>query len=133
MPDLPSDDVVLELGERLARLCTAHAGGQLADIVAEADAEDLFGDLIGHVLAGDLEPQHLLALLNHFDDMLAVEGLHGLTQPNRQWQALPGLTPQRTESAWICPLRRCVRAETTATPLPCALAGTAMSRVSLAP
>jgi hypothetical protein len=116
-----SDGRLIELAERLERVCLAHGrGGELRGLLEEAGEETLL-DEIGAVLAQDEFRADCLAdLLDAVDGALSAQGVHGLTRPNREWRELPGVTAAAPQvEAWFCPVARCTRAEEA--PAGCAL------------
>ncbi|MGW0486063.1 hypothetical protein [Nonomuraea sp. NPDC003214] len=126
-----SPEVLAELAERLERLCREHGrGGQLAGMLADAGVEDLLDQLTTQVVADPQEPGRTRELLDAVDEVLAEQGVHALTRPNREWRPLPGVRPGQPElTAYVCPVRCCTRSSPEAGS--CALSGKPLEALRL--
>ncbi|MEV5516364.1 hypothetical protein AB0L50_26245 [Streptomyces flaveolus] len=116
-----SDGQLIELAERLERVCLAHGrGGDLRGLLEEAGKETLLEELSAVLAQNEFHTDRLAALLDAVDEALSTQGVHGLTRPNREWRELPGVKPAVPQiEAWFCPVARCTRAEKT--PADCTL------------
>lgn len=128
---LLSDDELVELAERVERLCREHSrDGQLRGLLEEDGAEALLDEAMALVTAADFTPARMREVLDEIERVLAAQGVHGLTRPNREWTPLPGVRPQEAAvTARICPLGRCTRAAVGAER--CALGGRDLEPVPL--
>jgi hypothetical protein len=129
----PEDDPVsAELAERVERLCREYGrNGGLTDLLEEAGAEELLDTFTTLLTQDGTDPERLSATLDAIDEALASVGLHGLTRPNRSWSPLPGVRRGVPEVfCYVCPLRRCDRAEPHEAR--CSLAERPLQRVRLA-
>ncbi|MFI0976243.1 hypothetical protein ACH4SP_04335 [Streptomyces sp. NPDC021093] len=126
-------DALVELAERVGRLCREHArNGQLLGLLEAAGREDLMETVTGLLAAPEHAPDLMSRTLDAVERVLAEQGVHGLTRPNREWARLPGVTA-RTEPVvvHVCPANRCTRAEQA--PAHCSLTNQALEPVTLSP
>ncbi|MFJ3714330.1 hypothetical protein [Streptomyces sp. NPDC090057] len=90
-------------------------------------------DTVTDVLtASEYAPNRMSQILDTVEHVLAEQGVHGLTRPNREWRPLPGVTT-RTEPIMVhvCPTGRCTRSEPT--PARCSLTNQPLESVPLSP
>jgi len=119
------------LAERVGRFCREFSrDGQLAELMAEAGAEDLLTEAVTLATTRTAGPAALTAALDAVEEVFAELGVHGLTSPDREWRPLPGVSAPLPElSVWVCPIRRCPRAETA--PAACGLGGAPLTAVTI--
>jgi hypothetical protein len=100
--------------------------------MAEAGSEDLLDRTVALLTADVLDPTAVTAALDAIEEILAGLGLHGLTSLNRAWRPLPGVrAPAPDLSVWVCPARRCLRAELSAAS--CELSGAPLAALPIPP
>jgi hypothetical protein len=127
----PSSPFPQGLAERITRFCRECArDDQLVELMTEAGAENLLTEVTTLVMREPSDPAALAAALDAIEQVLAGLGIHGLTSPNREWRPLPGVAaPPPGLSVWVCPVRRCMRAETV--PADCGLSRARLTETSI--
>ncbi|MCC0100271.1 hypothetical protein K7B10_36940 [Streptomyces flavotricini] len=109
-----SQEALVELAERVERLCREHGrGGQLVTLLEEDGVEGLLDEAVALATAAHYAPARMRQVLDAIERALAAQGVHGLTRPDRAFSALPGVQsgPDGATSAHVCPLSRCTRGE----------------------
>jgi hypothetical protein len=107
-PDTGADTT--ELGERIERLCRESDRGDLAELLASVGAQDLLETVVRLIEAQPFEADLLRAALDELEEGAIEVGLQNLTVPTRIFRLLPP-GAVRGEQVWVCPIRRCTRAE----------------------
>ena len=104
---------MVDLADRIGRLCTALAEQGLAQAAEMADAERLLAQVLAEIRSGDQPPSAIGGHLDELTAALAGVGADDLLSAARRFAPLPGARP--AEHGWICPLRhRCGRVATRA-------------------
>jgi hypothetical protein len=123
-----------ELADRIRRLCVELGRGELAGIIRHAGAEPLLERLLRMLAAEKADPAEVAAILDTLDEAAVQAGIDGLTTGTRGYRPVtwPVGAPQY---GWVCPQRRCSRAETESAnggdTLVCAITGAPLTRIRL--
>ncbi|MGN9912737.1 hypothetical protein ACTMTJ_34905 [Phytohabitans sp. LJ34] len=126
-----SHPIPAALAERIGQFCRQYGrNDQLADLMTEVGADDLLASALSLATSDSAGPAEVTRALDAVEEVLAGLGIHGLTSPNREWRPLPGVTASDAAlSVWVCPVRRCARAETSAAA--CGLTGGPLTAIPI--
>ena len=131
-----------ELADRIRRLCVELGRGELGGLLREEEgAEPLLTRLLRMLAAEKTDPAEVAAALDALDEMAALAGIDGLTTGTRSYGSITRgfasvkFSMPAPQYGWVCPQRRCSRAETTGpadgTEFVCAITGAPLTRIRL--
>lgn len=126
-----ADAGTTDLAERIELLCRESDRGDLVELLASVGAEGLLESVIRLIGAQPFEPDSVRAALDELEERAVEAGLQNLTIPTRIFRSLPP-GAVKGEQVWVCPTRRCTRAEGRLKPgARCSLTDRSLERVTL--